>query len=46
MARLLTKADFEKAVELAVARRLADVKDDGDEETLSNQGDDPSAPLH
>jgi len=40
MARLLTRADFEKAVELAVARRLAGGKDDGDEETLSNQGDE------
>jgi hypothetical protein len=40
MARTLTKAEFEKAVELAVAKRLADSKDDGEEETLSNQGDE------
>ena len=40
MARTLTKAEFEKAVELAVAKRLADSKDDGEEKTLSNQGDE------
>ena len=40
MARTFTKAEFEQALEQALAQRIAAAKDDVEDETSSNNGDD------